>query len=88
MQVITNNQWRPLLDWHELTTSEQAQFDYITDESGTFIRYRGACYDLSEFVRCEQMPEWDGIASDTYFSATVIKLSRDGEYVKVGRAYA
>lgn len=58
-----------------------------------FFRYRGDVYDLQEFVRivkkgesggpfahCDHggtLKEWDAIATDSYFSAVVIRFTDD-----------
>lgn len=98
LQIITNRQPRQLLNWFDLTPAEQADFDYITDESGSFFRYRGACYDLDGFLsrrayheNCNRSPfgsYWQGYSSDTYFSGVLVHLCRDTDYVIVGRYYS
>jgi len=52
LEIITNNQYRPLLDWFELSDTERADLDYVDDgfESGPrFFRYKNAIYDTREF---------------------------------------
>lgn len=56
MQIITNNQARPVLYSYELTDKERHEFDYIenidnSDCCASFVRYKGHVYDLGEFVR-------------------------------------
>ena len=68
------------------------------EDSATFFRYRSNLYDLGEFsasygiTRGSGLPkhlaDWHGYASDTFFSATVVRLSSDGETVVVGRVYS
>jgi hypothetical protein len=70
--------------------------------SKQFIRYKGGVYSLGDFVRIVQPGEshnsftvidfdgnlngWDGILTDSYFSAIVIKwVDSDFESVVVGR---
>lgn len=95
MKIITNNQYRPILYWHELTTKEQEELkdSYDTIEESTFFRYRQRVYDLGEFTRPsylsnEYMPmnTWDGMFGETFFSAVVIKYSDCGDSVRVGLA--
>jgi hypothetical protein len=73
-----------------------------TDSGAQFFRYRGQLYDLGEFVRIVpqgghgggfahhdhsgSLAGWDGIATDSYFSATLIKIGEDCETVTVGYA--
>ncbi len=89
LTVITNRQPRNVLCWYELTAKEQAEFDYITDECGSFVRYRGATYDLGDMLRApNSLPYWHAIHSDSYFSGVLFRLSRDGETVICGRYYS
>ena len=87
MKIITNNHYRNILDAYELTSKELESFDYLEEGEGSFIRYKGDVWDLGEFMRTD-LKDWDGISSDTYFSGAVIKLSEDGDTVKVGYVYS
>jgi hypothetical protein len=87
MKITTNNQYREILNAYDLTPSELESFDHLEDGDGSFIRYKGRVWELGEFTRTD-MGGWDGISSDTYFSGAVIKLSEDGETVKVGYVYS
>lgn len=88
MQIITNNKPRFTIDYSELTERERVDFDYC--DSGTFFRYRGATYDLGEFMPCNGAfaGNWHGYTNDTYFSGILIRLSNDGESVIVARFYS
>ena len=98
MKVKTNNHYRPVLSWHELTDKEQNEYcdAYEDVENSTFFRYRKFCYDLNDFLRvndslygCGQKHElygWDGYQNDTFFSSVLVKFSNDHESVKVGFA--
>ena len=87
MKITTNNQYRDILNAYDLTSRELDDFDYLEEGEGSFIRYKGRIWDLSEFMRTD-LKGWDGISSDTYFSGAVIKLSEDGDTVKVGYVYS
>jgi len=87
MKIITNNHYRNILDAYELTSKELESFDYLEEGEGSFIRYKGCVWDLCEFMRTD-LKDWDGISSGTYFSGAVIKLSEDGDTVKVGYVYS
>ena len=68
-------------------------------EGACFFRYRRQCYALNEFVRivpqgkegypfchhdhCGTLKGWDGILTDSFFSAIVVKYA-DDERVIVG----
>ena len=87
MKITTNNQYRDILNAYDLTSRELEDFDYLEEGEGSFIRYKGRIWDLSEFMLTD-LKGWDGISSDTYFSGSVIKLSEDGDTVKVGYVYS
>jgi hypothetical protein len=98
MEVQTNNVPRDVIDAYELSTEERADFDYIDwdaidrgEDSASFFRYRGQLFDLGEFLLTTsgELREmgWEGIATDTFFSATVVRYVDDGERVVVGRVY-
>ena len=83
MKITTNNQYRDILNAYDLTPSELEAFDYLEEGDGSFIRYKGRVWELGGFMQTD-LKDWDGISSDTYFSGAVIKLSQEGDTVKVG----
>jgi len=96
MKIITNNHYRPVLYWHDLTEKEQNELkdSYDSVEESTFFRYRKRVYDLGEFTRPSylsndymKMNKWDGMFGETFFSAVVVKYYNDYcDTVKVGLA--
>lgn len=87
MKIITNNQPRLLLYGYELTDKERQDFDYLEDiDSHSFLKYKGAIYDVSEFmiVDNDYLKGWDGYSSDSYFSGILIKYI-DSDHVIVAR---
>ena len=85
--IKTDNKWRNLLSWYELTEKEKAEFDWLENDNGEdFFRYKGAVYCVSEAMRLDNTPPWQGYYGESWFSAVVIQLSRDGERVKIGLA--
>ena len=92
--IITNNKPRPIMFGYELTAKERLEFDYYTSDElndAEFFRYRGQMYDLGEFMPTSgnlRALGWQGIATDTYFSGTIVRIDQDGEYVIVGRCYS
>lgn len=85
-RVITNNVPRPIVYGFELSEKEKEEFDYMTEEEiecAEFFRYRGWTYYLGDFMRVENAREgellygWDGIHTDSFFSAIVLKWRRD-----------
>lgn len=91
-RIITNNRPRFTVDWRDLTPGERADFDYLdSDEKrdcATFIRYRGATYDLGEFMRAPaSLAPWDGYHADSFFSAVLARYpEHDTESVIMGLA--
>ncbi len=89
MSIKTNNKFRKLVCFSELTLKEQKEFDWLeSPEEESFFRYDGWVYALSGAMILEHTPPWHGYYSMTAFSAVVIQLSRDGERVKVGTTCA
>ena len=93
LKIITNNQPRHTLDWYDLSPKEQKEFDYLKDpEETTFFRYKGHIYDFGEMMRVspdnEDMKDWDGYSSDSFFSGIVIKMRNRDEKIIVGRYYS
>lgn len=84
MKILSNHHNREFISWFALSDAERAEFDYCGEED-TFIRYRGEVIPLCDFVVSE-IGGWSGVRCDSYFSAVVIKLSRDGETYRVGLA--
>lgn len=90
IKIITNNVPRLALYGHELSNEEREEFDYIDPadfDSHQFVRFKGNLYDLNDFLRATEMKElagWDGYASDSYFSGTVIKYVDNFERVIIG----
>lgn len=88
------------LDWSSLGGPDNAWIGHRgettkpsrTGDDATFFRYRGQLFDIGEFMQSTD-PEltragWQGIATDTFFSATVIRFVDDNERVIVGRIYS
>tara|TARA_R110002020_G_scaffold6149_1_gene25747 strand:+ start:1937 stop:2293 length:357 start_codon:yes stop_codon:yes gene_type:complete len=95
MNITTNHHYRPILHWFELTDKEQNEYrdTYDDVEDSSFFRYRNWCYDLNDFIRPayfsnerQMMNKWEGMKSETFFSAVLVAFSDDNEAVKVGLA--
>ncbi len=98
MKIITNNQYRHILYFHELEQDEQDELkdSYNTVQESSFFRYRGRVYDLNEFMSVNnalnqrgaphEMYGWHGYHNESFFSSIVFKYSECGESVRVGLA--
>ena len=40
LTIKTNNQYRELLSWYDLTEKEKFEFDYDNAEESSFFRYK------------------------------------------------
>ena len=61
MKIITNNHFKEILSFFDLTNKEQNDIkdNYDTIEESSFFRYRGQVYDLNEFMRVnERVRNW------------------------------
>jgi len=101
MKIITNNQYRDLINGYQLSDTEKQDFDYIDDDEiggHCFFKYKGFIYDPSEFMptphneparqELNELSAWDGYQSDSYFSGIVIKFDADYEQVKIGTYFS
>jgi hypothetical protein len=91
--IKTDHKWRDLVYRQDvpakLLTNE---FDYQNPEEAIdgFFCYRGVWYHLDAFVPIEhaELKGWSAYCGDSYFSGVVIKLSRDGEQIKIGTYFS
>jgi len=95
MDIATNNHWRPMLYWYELSDTERQEFDYLDSDAcefARFARYKSRVYDLGEFVHVDPTmqvhhPEfgaWQGYQSDSFFSGVLVRYSDDFEQCQLG----
>lgn len=97
MDIKTNHVPRLVVDSYDLEPAVREKFDYYDDDAissgvGPFVKYKGEWYDLSEFAIVPALDAglfdaWDGMATDTFFSATLIKWT-DEDHVVMGRCYS
>lgn len=103
VEIVTNNHWRPVIPWYELTLDQRSEFDYLhwqDMENGLdyaeFVAFKGQLYYVNDFVEAgignSQRPEWlkgwDNYMSDSFFSGLVIRYNGDGTEVVIGTYYA
>ena len=98
MQIKTNHKPRHILYRWQLTPKESAEFDYLPENEGEFLRYKGQVYDLGEFMRIEKSTaphcqregweKWHGYSSDSFFSGVLVKYCEGFESVIVGTYYS
>jgi hypothetical protein len=94
--IKTNNRPRLILGWHDLSKKEQAEFDWMDEETrsgGNFVRYKNWVYYINDFMRCppevEEFKGWDGYEADSYFSGILVKWPDkfDMDRVVMARVY-
>jgi len=101
LTIKTNNQPRDLFCWHDLADKWRAEFDYVADDdqhSPRFVYYKGYWYDVCEFMRTprdeaarqelNELAEWDGYQSDSFFSGIVLRYVDDFERAILGTYYS
>lgn len=101
LKVITNNVPRDVIEAHELTDVERAEFDYLPwakiaagEDSASFARYKGDLIDLGEFIVWSnpdspmRSGNWDGFRSDSFFSGLLVRYVDNCERVIVARYYS
>lgn len=102
LTIKTNRHPHDILYWDELTAKEQREFDYLDTEqrqsNASFFRYRSNVYDLGEFMRVSEpmasncqfkgLEQWDGYASDSFFSGILVKYVQDFERVIVATYFS
>jgi hypothetical protein len=95
--IKTNHQWRDLVYRHDVPADVLASdFDYQNPEETIdgFFCYRGHWYHLDQFMPINSgtlgspFAGWNGYAGDSFFSGVVIKLSSDGEQIKIGTYFS
>ena len=89
----TNNHWRQFVYRDDVPAAVLAdQFDWTDkdhtehgDYSDGFFQYRGFWYHLGDFMRggMTEDDQWQGHCGDSYFSGTLIEVSRDGEEYRI-----
>ena len=88
ISIISNNQERPVIDWHDLTPKQQSEFNYDSAEESQFVIYKNWPYDVAEFMAVrhnDELSAWHGYSSDSFFSGVLIKFAPDCETVIMGR---
>ena len=80
MKIKTDHKCKPFVYRYDVPAKVLAdQFSHLDkEEIDHFFKYKGHWYHLSDFMRYSN-PEWDGASGDSYFSGTLIKLSKDNE---------
>jgi hypothetical protein len=94
VSIRTDHKWKPFVYGADVPGHVlKKQFDYVDDaeQNDGFFKYLDYWYHISDFVAITDTlrdagfdKNWDGYASDSYFSGICIKISKDGESYKVG----
>lgn len=78
MEITTNNIPRELLDFDELTLTEQSD---VMVKDGFFFRYRDDVYSLDEFERSGAPEGWDAAKADSIGTGMAIRITEDQEVI-------
>ena len=87
ISIISNNQERPVIDWHDLTPKQQSEFNYDSAEDSQFVVYKNWPYDVAEFMAVrhnDELSAWHGYSGDSFFSGVLIKFAPDCDTVIMG----
>jgi hypothetical protein len=91
LKLITDNRFKPFKYGNEVPKKVlKDQFDHLEDgeDQDGFFKYRGNWYHTSDFMvasdKMQKATGFDGINTDSIFSAILIKISEDCEEYKVG----
>lgn len=89
MKITTNNHWREFKYAHEVPTDVIEWNDHLNEDERCdgWINYCRHWYHLSDFLRItnasDEMSQWHGYRSDSFFSGILIRLSDDGERYQI-----
>lgn len=88
ISIYTNHQARPLLYYHDLSSSQRREAidlycgNSTQVEDALYFEYKGQLHTLDDYMRIEKyapawMKDFDGYSNDSFFSGTLIKLTED-----------
>ena len=99
--IKTNRKPYPVFCLADLPAKVQADFDYIGEEemySPRMVKYKKNWYDLSDIPSTRPGPwnanppawlqEWDGYASDSFFSGVLVKYCEGFDSVIMATYYS
>jgi len=84
--ITTDNKWREFRYRYEVPEKVlDSEFDWLDkDVDDGFIYYKKRWYHLNEFMLSSHFTDWNGYHSDSFFSGTLIKVSKDCDEFKIG----
>ncbi len=98
---ITHIEEHELVTFHDLPDEVKPDFDWDTEQEGSYFEYRGTWYSLEEFMRTDNHTlegedeqgnpvtfEADGIAGQSYFHAVAVKVNHSGDGVIAASIYS
>ena len=94
LTIKTDHKWKPFRYQYEVERrKDYKDYDWMdeNDKGDGWIIYLRRLYNLSDFMRIENIPEfsgWNGYHSDSFFSGVLIKVSQDGEQYKIGTYFS
>ena len=97
-KIFGNNHKVPIIYGYDLSDKEKKEFDFLEGEEldqSSFFRFKNWTYYLGNFMRLsnnspfEKCPiKFDGYASDSFFSGTLVTFCEDNEFIKVYTYYS
>jgi len=97
--IKTNNHWYEFKTWDQLTKSQQANFDYLTEseqQEQEYIVYKNWPYVLGDFMNMgrsdaglpDEFEAWHGYHSDSFFSGVLIRVHEYGDAYQIATYYS
>jgi hypothetical protein len=85
LKIVTNHHERQFVYRYDVPESVlTGHLDWTTeDDFDGYFCYRGCWYHLGMFMRQDNVPGYDGVHCDTFFSGVAVQLSDDGETYRV-----
>ena len=99
MKIKTNNQWRELLSYWQLSAAQRVEFNCDGAEEDVYFMFKGRVHALAEYtmfnsvwstptVEGDILHGWHASAMDSAWTGTVIKLNDCCHKVIVGSYYS
>lgn len=83
--IKTDSKWNDFIYGAEVPKKVLAEYDHLdnADAQDGFIKYRNNWYHVSDFLKTDSFPGWDGLFSLGFFSGILIQISPDNEKYRI-----
>lgn len=94
-EVRTDHKWKNFKTPEEVPQRIQDWYDWLDPEDADdrWVKYKDRWFHISDFIRTVPGGElheagWEGYEAGKIFSATVLRVSADGEQYQIGEWFA